>query len=377
MKIAFITNALPHYRIKTFEKLAQHYDIEYLFFSPNHSRFGPDSHEKDPGNFSYSYFSSTHLIFLSLPLTMIWYLLNHSYDTYIKCINDPVALTVVYLIAKIKRKPFILWTGVWMNIDTPVHKIIRFWIHYIYRNSDAIVVYGKHVETFLVNQGVSPTKIFVAPHSIDNDAYNQDVNLEEIVDLRKRLCLGEDQKMILYLGRLIECKGLSYLLEGFKQANQDDAILVVAGTGPEKQALENLAFAEGIHDRVRFPGYVDAEMAYMYYASADVFVLPSITTKSMKETWGLVVNEAFNQGLPVIASNAVGAAAGGFVIDSYNGFVVPERNSHSIAVKLTELLSNQELRTTMGKHAEETVGSWNNDKMVSGFCEAINFVSTK
>ena len=66
---------------------------------------------------------------------------------------------------------------------------------------------------------------------------------------------------------------------------------------------------------------------------ADVYVLPSITTRLFKEPWGLVVNEAFNQGVPVIATDAVGAAAGGLVENGVNGFVVPEGNSRAIEEK--------------------------------------------
>jgi hypothetical protein len=78
---------------------------------------------------------------------------------------------------------------------------------------------------------------------------------------------------------------------------------------------------------VRFAGYVPSRETRPYYALADLFVLPSITTASFKEPWGLVVNEAFNQGVPVIASDAVGAAAGGLVQSGVNGLIVPERDS--------------------------------------------------
>ena len=60
-------------------------------------------------------------------------------------------------------------------------------------------------------------------------------------------------------------------------------------------------------------------------------MLPSITTALDKEPWGLVVNEAMHAGLPVVATDAVGAAAGGLVRDGENGFVVPERDADALA----------------------------------------------
>src|SRR5207248_2427309 len=97
----------------------------------------------------------------------------------------------------------------------------------------------------------------------------------------------------------------------FSQISRPDAFLVLAGTGSEKEALAERAAGLKIAGRVRFAGYVPVESSPVYYALAEVLVLPSITVPTGKELWGLVVNKAFNQGVPVVATDAVGAAAGG------------------------------------------------------------------
>ena len=92
-----------------------------------------------------------------------------------------------------------------------------------------------------------------------------------------------------------------------------------------------MVLEQGLQEKAQFVGYVSPEEALTYYATADLFVLPSITMPTGKEPWGLVINEAMNQGLPVIATEAVGAAAGGLVQAGVNGFIVPERDSEAIA----------------------------------------------
>ena len=67
------------------------------------------------------------------------------------------------------------------------------------------------------------------------------------------------------------------------------------------------------------------------YAASDVLVVPSIATRTFREPWGLVVNEAMNQGLAVISSDAVGAAAGGLVRDGVNGLIVPAGDAAALA----------------------------------------------
>jgi glycosyltransferase involved in cell wall biosynthesis len=149
---------------------------------------------------------------------------------------------------------------------------------------------------------------------------------------------------------------------------------LIAGTGPEREALEREATELGIARKVRFAGHVRQEETPLYYSIASVFVLPSITTPVFKEPWGLVVNEAFNQGLPVIATDAVGAATGGLVQDGVNGHVVPEQNDAAIAKALGQLLDNPSVRNRMSSAARNTIASWNNEKMVAGFGQAIEYV---
>jgi len=164
-------------------------------------------------------------------------------------------------------------------------------------------------------------------------------------------------------------------LEAFASLRRDNAVLVLAGTGSEKGRLERLSQELGIAENVRFGGYVPPEKAGPYYSIAWVYVLPSITTPYGKELWGLVINEAFNQGVPVIATDAVGAAAGGLVQDGVNGFVVPERASVALAQAMRRILDNPDLRERFSQNARQIIAAWDNERMVMGFRQAIDFTN--
>ena len=94
------------------------------------------------------------------------------------------------------------------------------------------------------------------------------------------------------------------------------AALVLVGGGPirARAVATGAVFSEG----PRSPAEVRN-----FYAGSDVVVVPSVPTRDFREPWGLVVNEAFNQGVPVIATDAVGAVAGGLVRHERTGLVVP------------------------------------------------------
>ena len=80
------------------------------------------------------------------------------------------------------------------------------------------------------------------------------------------------------------------------------------------------------------------------YAGSDVVVVPSVPTRDFLEPWGLVVNEAFHRGVPVIATDAVGAAAGGLVQHERTGLVVPAGDADALRAALHRLHDDPALR---------------------------------
>jgi glycosyltransferase involved in cell wall biosynthesis len=377
MRIAFTTHYCTHYRVQTYEMLSHFYLMDFYFYSEGKERYWLRQHGVRTGNFNYKYLPGFRIGHTRITLTLFWELWRGNYDVYIKCINGRFALPITYLVARLRRKPFILWTGIWMRLQTPAHRLFFPLTRYIYRHADAVVVYGEHVKRYLVSEAVPAERIFVAAHAVDNDVYNRKISEEKKTALRQELGIEPAQKVVLYLGRLEEIKGLPYLVKAFKSLQGNDAILLLVGTGSQRAYLEQFIREQMLVDRVRFVDYVPPEKTVLYYALAWVYVLPSITTPVFKEPWGLVVNEAFNQSVPVIATDAVGAAAGGLVQDGINGFVVPEQNSKALAQVLRCILDDPGLRERLGRNAQRIIAGWDNERMVKGFREAIAYVGAE
>jgi len=359
--------------VKTFERLAQLCDLEFFFYSPGNERYWQQSHGVRAGNFPHTYLPGFQLsrgtrIVPSLPIRL-W---TGTYDVIVKCINGRFALPVTYVTARLARKPFVLWTGIWMSLETRFHRLVFPLTRWIYRHADAIVVYGEHVKRYLVSLNVSPERIFVAAHAVDNSQYNRTISAGEKAALRERLGLL-NHKIVLYLGRLEKEKGVEYLLQAFALLKGDNTALVVVGEGSMRERLTALLGELGLGEKTRFIGYVAPEEALTYYAIAECFVLPSVTMPNGKEPWGLVVNEAMNQGVPVVATDAVGAAAGGLVQSGVNGFIIPERDSRALAGVMARLLNDDTLRQRMSQNARRTIIGWDNERMVKGFQRAIEY----
>lgn len=150
-----------------------------------------------------------------------------------------------------------------------------------------------------------------------------------------------NSKVVLFVGRLAEKKGVSYLIEAMRNV---DAILIIVGDGPLREQLKNQSLE--YKEKVVFLGPKSHEDLKNIYASADIFVAPSITAKDGdKEGFGLVILEAMASGLPVVGSNSGGIPT--IIKDGINGFLTEEKNSMDISEKINILLNNPNLYEKM------------------------------
>ena len=147
-------------------------------------------------------------------------------------------------------------------------------------------------EEFLEKRGVQEekieTQIQVMPEKLLPEP--EDHNLDEKYS---------GQKMILSLGYLEERKGVQDLIQAFKNIDDENYRLVIAGTGPYEEKLKQKASDD---DRIEFVGYLSEQEKANYFDVADLFVLPT-----HHDPWGLVINEALHYGTPAITTEASGA----------------------------------------------------------------------
>lgn len=158
-----------------------------------------------------------------------------------------------------------------------------------------------------------------------------------------------DKKVVLFVGRLVEIKGITYLIEAMKYV---DAKLVVVGDGPLRNQLEEQAKEQG--DKIVFLGSKTHEELKIIYASADILAMPSITmSDGSKEGFGLVMLEAMASGLVVVGSNSGGISD--LIHHGYNGLLTQERNSQDIAEKINMILTNLDMYMKIIENSKDTV----------------------
>ena len=363
-----------HYRRGLFELLANKYSIYYYFFSDGKEWYWHHKHRQEIGNFRFNYLSGFSLLKIRINRALVSPSFYQRHELIIKCINGKFALLSTFIMSRLFYKPFILWTGIWQHPKTFLHIITFPIVKLIYKNADAIVVYGNHVKKYLSSLGIDEQKIFIAWNTIDKSIFSKHFDSAKLMNLKKSMGIDTD-KIILFVGRFEKVKGLFYLLEAFEIVKKGvNAKLLLVGSGTEEAEIKKWMIEQSNYD-VLLIDYIENQKLPEYYAIADVFVLPSITTNREKETWGLVLNEAMCQGCPVVTTEAVGAAVGGLVEDGKTGYIVPEKNSGALARAILRILKDDDLHKNMQDASFQKIQSWDYDYQAQGFIDAINYAT--
>jgi glycosyltransferase involved in cell wall biosynthesis len=279
-----------------------------------------------------------------------------------------VALPAAWAGARRAGVPVILWSALWAHPRTAAHAFSYLALRRLYRSAEAIVVYGPHVEAYVRARGAR--NVHVAPQSVDNEFWSRPPTAPDVSPPTTLGWPSETAVKFLFAGRPVREKGLGVLIEAWSDSGLQapSAALVLVGVG----SIPPWVPAGGAVGReVVFVNPVPPVQLRSMYAAADVLVVPSIPTRTFREPWGLVVNEAMNRKLPVIASDAVGAVAGGLVHDGRNGLVVPAGDARALAGAMRRLAGDAQLRANLGAAGERDVQAYTHDAWTQGFVRAL------
>ena len=188
-------------------------------------------------------------------------------------------------------------------------------------------------------------KIIAVPQGINPEETGVAYSKEEC---REKLSLHKDDRIILFVGALINYKSPDLLVKAMPAiiGKNPDARLVLVGDGPLRGELERLTNDLRVAHAIKFVGAVPYDATALYYGAADIFVLPS---SGRTESFGMVILEAAVAGLPIVVSSLDTFRA--FIRDGYNGLVAKLGDIDSLAETINRLLSDPALRQEIGEHA--------------------------
>lgn len=214
------------------------------------------------------------------------------------------------------------------------------------RRVDAFVAISEEIRQGLLADGVAPEQIHRIANFVDPVLFRPPMPGERDAAKERRGYGG--QTLVLYAGRLVERKGVAFMLEAWRDvsAGCPEARLVLLGEGPLLGALTEQARRLGITGSVRFAGRVDDVPGWL--RAADVFVLPSL-----QEGLPNALLEAMASGLPCVATRIGGVVD--VVRDGRGALLVPQADAAALAAACGRMLRDDSLRHALGEAAEAEI----------------------
>jgi glycosyltransferase involved in cell wall biosynthesis len=235
----------------------------------------------------------------------------------------------------------------------------------IVEGASGALVTGTLARRSMIARGAPPERVRIFANTIDVEAFGERATrlARRRDELRETLGAGQDDVVVLSVARLVPEKGLDVLIHAVAEAGDPRLLLVVAGGGPERERLADLATVRGA--RLTLAGDLEWERIVEAYVAADVFAL-----LSEREPWAVVVNEAAACGLPLVLSDRVGAAHD-LLRDGENGFLVEAGDVEAAAAAFRRLADDPALRITYGARSRELAQDWGYGPSVAGFVAAV------
>jgi glycosyltransferase involved in cell wall biosynthesis len=357
---ALVTNYIPPYRAPLYRLLGERHGLEVFCFGGEGSYVAGHDRELERQVAAAPF--GAQVLRRQRDAARV----ARDHDAVSAMVTGRVALPAAWLGTRRRQRPFVLWASMWRHPRTPAHALSYPIMRHIYRHAEAILTYGPHVSAYVAGHRGSDHNVFVAPQAVEADVFGRRVEPAEAAAWRESAGIRPDAPLVLYVGRLVREKGVETLLQAWEDTYRDGEVLCLAGEGPLR--------GRGSAPHVVYPGHVQRATLPAAYAAASLVVLPSLDTPAFLEPWGLVCNEAMHQGRPVVATAAVGAAAGGLVRDGETGRVVPPGDPGALGEALRALLDDSMQRAQLGANARAAVAAYSHEAAADAFGAALRAV---
>jgi len=343
MKILWLTNIPSPYRVDFFNELGKLCDLTVLF-----ERKSSDERDISWNNFSTENFKAIFLkgknigsaeAFCPSVITF----LDRKYDhIVITNFSDPTGIFAI-LALRIKGIPYELESdGAFPGIGTGAKESIK---RYFIAGAERYFSTAKLNDQYYVLYGAKEDRIIRYPFTslFDRDVLSEPVSLDKKLALRNKLGITE-KKIVLAVGQFITRKGFDILIKSSVYLDDSYGFYIVGGK-PTQEYMDMTCGKKNIH----FVGFKETYELKHYYQAADVFVHPT-----REDIWGLVINEAMANALPVVTTER--CVAGLEMIEQgETGYIVPVEDEISLALAIKKCLQFKDKSKILEKARQYTL----------------------
>ncbi len=248
-----------------------------------------------------------------------------------------------------KWKMVIFYEGDSPTIGGSQRGMRRFWRSLIARYTDAFITNSGGGRKYLVDQlGIGEDRVFVKPCEVPDPTISFHIKDEQSVP---PMSATASRPVFLFIGQLIERKGISYLLDAcrlLKSRGYTSWSLLIVGDGQRRPELVDYTRSMELDQFVHWMGWIRNENLGSYFRSSDVFVFPTL-----EDTWGVAVLEAMLFEKPILCSKFAGASE--MIRENENGFVFDPHRTERFAELMGKFIEDPFLIKSMGRTSKQLI----------------------
>lgn len=349
MKVLFTTNIPSPYRVDFFNELGKYCDLTVTFTDKFYAE-----RDKSWKDFKFDNFKGIFLKGYSIKNLRICSEIKKiikvgNFDKIIiSDFNFPTGMIAINYMRRKKIAYYLESDGGFAKSGKGFKEKIK--RHFI-KGSNGYFSTAKEHDKYYLTYGATEDKLIRYPFTSlkEENIEKSIITSKDKLALRDKLAIKED-KVVLTVGQFIHRKGFDVLLKASKNFNSGVGFYFIGGE-PTEEYLQYKA------DNVHFIGFKKKADLKEYYLMADVFVLPT-----REDIWGLVINEAMANGLPIITTDKCIAGLE-LVKNGENGYIVPVDNVEELTKAINSVLENGENRK-MGELSLKIIKDYTIEKMV-------------
>lgn len=369
-KILYFSNIIAPYNIEYFNRLSKELNGDIFFYFDNQSESNRQwTIQQQQLQFEYKIEKTWNLEKESavsndttlprtiyFPFSVVKRIFQHRPDV-VMSIEFGIRSLLCLLAAKLTGAAFLIVSDVTIGSEKSVGKARQLLRKTIARFATGGVARSRNAKSYLASLGMSSGSIYVAPYAVN------------AIEVAAAPADNTDTFKLLYVGQFHHLKGLDLLLSAIDKLEpslKNKLVLYLAG-GTREQLTA--AYPEINQTQIETLGFLSQEELAAWYKKADVFVLPS-----RQDTWGLVINEAVQQGCPVIISTYAGAADE-LIQHKDSGLVVDPLNTTEFAQTLEYAIKHPEALESYAAKATVNLRQYSYEQAVGETIKAIASVS--
>lgn len=225
-------------------------------------------------------------------------------------------------------------------------------VKWVLNNSDVIVAQSSNTKANAIKYYKPNKEIKIIPLPYEPFKFKK--------TSREKLGLEKDKVYLISVGRLIKRKGFDLLIKALAEIKNKKIEALIIGEGPEKDNLIRIAKNLGVLNKVHFLGYLNEEKKFQHLDNADIYVL-----SSLHEGFGIVLLEAMQVGLPIIATNNGGQVD--FIKEGKNGYLIKFGDEINLMNRINKLEKNKTLKVKFSIFNKKKIKNFETKKICAWY----------